>query len=891
MPCGHNDVGKTEARASKIRAPKLELRVPAVSGLMVLSCERLCKVHGLVKPVFRMRMEDTVTAAKFGFMPRFLFKVLIFLGLALLLYLLMINSAPAGLSGAPEKGILQIDPGQDIYQLAPWMDVLEDPTGNLNFEDIRGWSLGGQPRAVKSDTLNFGITSSVFWLRFRLRTSPDEQEKYPLVRIFNVGSAFAGRVDWALYEGTDGRLLASTDDRTGGDLMVRIRVTSTTQTYYLKVQSNTGLILRPGLYTGQAFLKQANLANIWYGIFYGIILAVAVYNLFLFFSLNDNSYFWYVVHLVFVALYFLGINGLTATYLLPSQSEDFIGMLSRSFLGLMAVSIGLFTRSFLMSSNLIPKIDRIIIGICIFAGGMSIVNVFAPARLVNTLLIVMGMVAPSFMIVAAWGALKSGFRPALPFLLAWGMFVLGGVSFSFTVSGILPFTSIGFNSFQGGAAVAAVLLSLALGDRIRTLRVERAEFKQSMDRVVKILDTMESGVFLIDSESRTIKEVNKSAEKILGRKREKIIGQPCRQFVRTPDSGECPILDAGHIEESREDVMITASGIEVPVLKRAKRIDLDGHDYILENFVDITDLRRVEEALRRSEAKFRSLFESSRDAVMLLDQAKFIDCNKATLEMFGCAAADEFIGRSPADFSPKVQPSGADSDIEAARKLRVAFERGSVFFEWRHKRLNGEEFPAEVMLSAVEVEGRKLIQGMVRDISRRKFMEEQLKRLASTDALTGVDNRRSFLEKGTQELLRSNRYTHSLAFMMMDVDHFKIVNDNYGHQAGDEVLKALASRSKEVLRATDLFGRLGGEEFGVLLPETDAENALEVADRLRRELAEMPVVTNCASIQVTVSIGVTLLERKDETLVNIMSRADSALYKAKVSGRNRVVQA
>ena len=174
---------------------------------------------------------------------------------------------------------------------------------------------------------------------------------------------------------------------------------------------------------------------------------------------------------------------------------------------------------------------------------------------------------------------------------------------------------------------------------------------------------------------------------------------------------------------------------------------------------------------------------------------------------------------------------------------------------------------------------------------RREFAYNDLNRLASIDDLTEVHNRRTFLDYGLREFQRSRRYNHSMAFMMMDVDHFKDVNDNHGHHGGDKVLKALACRSKEVLRTTDLFGRLGGEEFGCILPEVSAEQAVAAAERLRGELAAMKVHTNRDIIQVTVSIGLTMLTAEDETLEDIMNRADSALYKAKESGRNSIVRA
>ncbi|MCG8617959.1 MAG: diguanylate cyclase [Desulfobacterales bacterium] len=306
----------------------------------------------------------------------------------------------------------------------------------------------------------------------------------------------------------------------------------------------------------------------------------------------------------------------------------------------------------------------------------------------------------------------------------------------------------------------------------------------------------------------------------------------------------------------------------------------------------IADLKRADEKVARSEAKFRELFESSRDAVMILDRDKgFVNCNNAALKVFGCSRADEFLGKQVVDFSPPFQPSGAASSDEVEIHLDAAQVRGGCFFEWQHKSLGGDTFPAEIMLSAVEVEGRQMFQALIRDITRRKAMEDELKRLASKDPLTGANNRRVFLEKGAYELSRSQRYHHAFAVLMIDVDRFKSINDTYGHQAGDEVLKALVYQSRQIIRETDIFGRLGGEEFAVILPETDADTAAEVGERLRSALADIRVGSEKGGIRFTVSLGLGEMTSYTDSLQTIIGRADAALYKAKEEGRNRLVKA
>ncbi|MBL8102625.1 MAG: diguanylate cyclase [Anaerolineales bacterium] len=168
----------------------------------------------------------------------------------------------------------------------------------------------------------------------------------------------------------------------------------------------------------------------------------------------------------------------------------------------------------------------------------------------------------------------------------------------------------------------------------------------------------------------------------------------------------------------------------------------------------------------------------------------------------------------------------------------------------------------------------------------RLFKETQTQ--AITDALTGIYNRRGLLQLGEFELLRARRIERPFCAMIFDIDHFKRVNDHYGHKIGDQVLHSLAERCKKTLRSIDLIGRYGGEEFVILLPETNLESARRVAERLRQFIMNEPFPTDAGALRITVSIG--LAEAKDtDSLHTLIEHADVALYKAKEAGRNRVM--
>ncbi|MEJ2611912.1 MAG: diguanylate cyclase [Candidatus Thiodiazotropha sp.] len=166
---------------------------------------------------------------------------------------------------------------------------------------------------------------------------------------------------------------------------------------------------------------------------------------------------------------------------------------------------------------------------------------------------------------------------------------------------------------------------------------------------------------------------------------------------------------------------------------------------------------------------------------------------------------------------------------------------------------------------------------------------DELEHRAHTDSLTGVANRGRFMELAEAEMARARRYGNPYAVFLLDIDHFKEVNDKHGHKSGDVVLREFTSIMKQVLREVDIIGRIGGEEFAVLLPQTEPKKASRVAERLRETIASTNIaITNDTPLQITVSIGISLPSANSNLIDEILRKADTALYMAKNSGRNRV---
>ena len=307
--------------------------------------------------------------------------------------------------------------------------------------------------------------------------------------------------------------------------------------------------------------------------------------------------------------------------------------------------------------------------------------------------------------------------------------------------------------------------------------------------------------------------------------------------------------------------------------------------------MDITEQKEQREAVKASEQKLRALAESAYDAIIMIDTRGNISFwNEAAEQIFGYEES-EVLGRNIHDL---VTPAEKRDEAKEGVLRFATTGEGEIVNNIREVeaiRKDGTVFPVELSVSGFRLGGQWYAVGTARDITERKATEEKLRELATTDGLTNLNNRRRFMELAEQEFIRSKRYAHSLAMFMMDIDHFKRVNDTYGHDVGDEVLRALSVTASNALRDADILGRLGGEEFGVLLPETKAEAALEVAERIRIAVEKTPIPTSAGDLNITISIGLAIMDREQDTVDTLLKKADVALYNAKENGRNRAVLA
>lgn len=288
---------------------------------------------------------------------------------------------------------------------------------------------------------------------------------------------------------------------------------------------------------------------------------------------------------------------------------------------------------------------------------------------------------------------------------------------------------------------------------------------------------------------------------------------------------------------------------------------------------------------------FQQLAQSTNDVIVVTAAAPLgppgpiiVYVNPAFTALTGYDA-DEVIGRSTRLLH------GPNTDPQTVAAVRAAMEaQRPVRVELLHYSRDGEEFWIDTNIVPLrDARGRVTHFATIgRDLSATKQLQQELRLMASTDPLTGLLNRRRFLEQAETEFLRSQRYQHELATVMLDIDHFKTINDTHGHFAGDQVLIAMSRAAENLLRGTDILGRWGGEEFVILMPETPLTGAAILAERLREVLARLAVDTTAGTLHFTVSAGLAARGGADAGITDILQRADSALYAAKQHGRNRI---
>lgn len=252
------------------------------------------------------------------------------------------------------------------------------------------------------------------------------------------------------------------------------------------------------------------------------------------------------------------------------------------------------------------------------------------------------------------------------------------------------------------------------------------------------------------------------------------------------------------------------------------------------------------------------------------------------------ADAEDMIGKKISDFIP------ADVAEMKLAAIKSVLETGlTKVIEYQLPVHDGKKlwFEGRIVLLGTAQEGKGKVICVTTEITERMEMYQKIQSLSIMDPTLNCFNKRKFLELAEQEIVRARRYVRPLSLMILDIDHFKEINDGFGHLYGDQVLKQLVDTCKKTIRNTDILGRYGGDEFVILFPETSMRGAIEIAERLRQKVEQITILVNNEAKIITISGGLACLEsmgNKRVKIIDFIDEADKALYYAKAEGRNRI---
>lgn len=393
------------------------------------------------------------------------------------------------------------------------------------------------------------------------------------------------------------------------------------------------------------------------------------------------------------------------------------------------------------------------------------------------------------------------------------------------------------------------------------------------------------GYYISDLKGTFI-DANKAAEKITGYKKEELLGKSFLKLSILPKK-EIPKA----LKLLVKNMLGKPTGPDEFALVRKDRsviyaeistfpVKMNNSVYVLGIARDITEKKQAQQELLISEEKFRTIFNSANDCIIIYDlDGNILEINDKAYKRLGFLRND-ILNKSI---------SNADT-LEYFKKLngkkKELLKKGSLIFESIIPLKNGKKMPVEISSRIINYNHTKAVLSISRDNTERKKIEELIRELAYKDSLTDLPNRLLFTEHFKLIKANAERNKEKFAIMLADLDNFKTVNDTLGHDMGDKLLKHLSKRFVSTLRKEDIVARIGGDEFLLLIPELKSiEDAKKVAEKLVTSFQRQFVILNHI-IHTTLSIGISIFPDNGKTYDILVKKADSAMYLVKENGRN-----
>lgn len=419
------------------------------------------------------------------------------------------------------------------------------------------------------------------------------------------------------------------------------------------------------------------------------------------------------------------------------------------------------------------------------------------------------------------------------------------------------------------------------------------DLKGDRDQLRELMDNAADAFFIHNTEGKIL-DANWEACRSLGYEKDELLSlkvsdieQGFSQDVLEEQWGKMSPRSPVALEGTHK----RRDGTTFPVEVRIGRLESGGEHLLFAIARDATRRKKNEGILRESERRFRQLFENSVDALFIHDKSgRILECNDEACQSLGYTR-EELLSLKVGDITVNL----LSEEEREARKGDTLWERvmrgepGRIvgFDQNELRRKDGTTFPVEVGVGSIEYGGEKAIFASIRDITARRQLENELRHQALHDPLTDIPNRALFNDRLEHALAQTERRGNYVAVFFVDLDRFKSINDNLGHEAGDQLLVTTARRLLECVRASDTVARLGGDEFTVLLEDLDdPDEVLPIVERMLKHLDE-PYKIKGREVKVTASIGIAYSSSSSLKASELTDQADNAMYRAKEAGRAR----
>jgi diguanylate cyclase (GGDEF)-like protein/PAS domain S-box-containing protein len=861
-------------------------------------------------------------------------------------FLLLLWQASAFfLCGGVSAQPLLLAPDTSYFSVAANVDVLEDPSAELTIAEVSSaarrddfHSAFAEGRANTGRDINFGYSASAYWMRLELDVGAVPLGRTSLEVAFpsldHVSLYTAAGTAWTRAEAGD-LMPFSMRSIAHRNFVFPLNLSPGRQMLYLRVQSSGSLTVPLHLWAEDDFDRYNQETYGMLALYFGMLLALLLYNLLLYFSLRDRAYLAYVGFVASMAVGLLSLSGMGNQFLWPDMPGWGNAALPVGFAAAGVCGI-LFTRLFLDTRMNTPRHDRVLLLFVVLFAATLLACAVLPYRVGAIAVSVLGATVPLAVISSAIVCLRQGHAGARYFLLAWTLLMAGVGMMAARNLGWLPTDFITLYGMQIGSALEMLLLSFALADRIQIARREKEAAQNDVihavgHRLRSVIDTIPDFIFYKDRAGRFL-GCNKAFQKLVGHGEDELIGRTAADFV--PDqkavffSEQDQKTMSGGIPLVYEDWMPTAEGHSV-YLEMVKT-PLFGAKGELLGLIgvgrDITERQRnlnqertrnrifellakggdLEEVLRHIVHSVESMREGLLCSILLVDDSGkhlLLGAAPSLPEAYnrvvdglpigdgiGCCGTAAFRGERVIAENIYVHPFWAPF----AEALELARQGGLVSC-WSEpiRAGNGKilgTFAIYQRQSSVPDEHDiHLIQQAANLASiaiEHKRTEDTIWHQANYDSVTHLPNRRLFHDRLEQEMQKTQRKKQMLALLFIDLDRFKEVNDTLGHDVGDRLLVEAAQRISACVRDSDTVARIGGDEFTVILSELeDAHRVEHIAEHIVETLAT-PFQLGEESIYISASLGITLYPGDAEGVEGLIKNADQAMYVAKNNGRN-----